>query len=65
MTTDVNEIEIVEGARVESLYPDNEGALGTVEVFDPSGWPDVVFDGQPGEVFTCMPSRLQVVRDGE
>lgn len=61
MTTDVNENEIAEGARVESLYPDNEGALGTVEGFDPSGWPDVVFDALPGEAFTCMPSRLMVV----
>lgn len=61
MITDVNEVEITEGDRVESLELDTDGWLGTIEQFDAYGFVCVEWDQDPGEIYTHRPVRVMKV----
>lgn len=61
MVTDVNEVEIAEGDRVESLELDTDGWLGRIEQFDAYGFVCVEWDNAPGEIYTHRPVRVMKV----
>lgn len=61
MITDVNEVEITEGDRVESLELDTDGWLGTIDQIDAYGSVHVEWDNAPGQTYSHRPVRVMKV----
>lgn len=61
MITDVNEVEIAEGDRVESLELDTDGWLGTIDQIDAYGSVHVEWDNAPGQTYSHRPVHVMKV----
>lgn len=65
LITDINENEIIVGARVEYVGPDLDlnGSTGRVDEIATTGGATVAcveFDSHPGEVYDILPTHLAV-----
>lgn len=61
LITDVNEVEIAEGDRVESMELDTDGWLGTIDQIDAYGTVHVEWDNAPGQTYSHRPVRVMKI----